>query len=112
MVIILRAIPVNLIGLLQPLPSQSFRLRQCQKTPAFQESRFKYAVETLDKWILPKASRINIVSTNSMVQEPILHLVSHKLTTVVSSHAIRCSSNGEQRLRRTGDVKSGQRTPA
>ena len=75
---------MNLIGLLQPLPSQSFRLRQCQKTPAFQESRSEDAVETLDKWILPRAFWINIVGANPMLQEPFLHLVSHKLTTVVS----------------------------
>ena len=35
---------------------ESFRLRQCQKTPAVQESHSEDAVEALDKWILPRAS--------------------------------------------------------
>ena len=66
------------------LPGESLRLHQCQKTPAVQESRSEDAVEALDKWILPGASRIDIVGANSMVQEPFFHLAGHKLTTVVT----------------------------
>ena len=82
------------------------------KTPAVQESRSEDAVEALDKWILPRASRINIVGANPMLQEPFLYLANHKLTTVVTAQANCCSPNGEQRLQRPDDVKSSQRTPA
>ena len=44
------------------------------KTPAGQEGRSEDAVEALDKSILPRASRTNIVSANPMLQEPFLHL--------------------------------------
>ena len=101
----------DFIVLLQPLPGESFRLRQCQNTPAVHESRSEDAVDALDKWILPSASRINIVGANPMLQEPFLHLVGHKLTTVATAQAIRCSPNGEQRLQRPDDVKSSPRTP-
>ena len=50
------------ISLLQPLPGEGFRLRQRQNTPAVQESRSEDAVEVLDKWILPRDSRINFWS--------------------------------------------------
>ena len=102
----------DLIVFLQPLPGESFRLRQCQKTPTVQQSRSEDAVEALDKWILSRAPWINIVGANPMLQEPFLHLMSHKLTTVVTAQTIRCSPNGEQRLQRPDDVKSSQRTPA
>ena len=82
------------------------------KTPAVQESRSEDAVEALDKWILPRASQINIVSANPMVQEPFLHLASHKLTAVVTAQAIRCSPNGVPRLQRPDDVESSQRKHA
>ena len=94
----------GLIVLLQPLPGESFRLRRCQKSPAVQESRSEDAVEALEKWILPSASWINTVGANPMVQEPFLHLASHKLTTVVTAEAIRCSPNGEHWLQRPDDT--------
>ena len=81
---------------LQPLPGESFRLRQCQKTPAVQESHSEDAVEALNKWMLPWASRINIVSANPMLQEPFLHLAGHKLTTVVTAQAIRLLLDRQQ----------------
>ena len=102
----------DLIVLLQPLLGESFRLRQLQITPTVQESRSEDAVEAPDEWILPRASRINLVSANPMLQEPFLHLAGHKLTTVVTAQAIRCSPNGEQRLQRPDDVKPSKRTPA
>ena len=102
----------GLIVLLQPLPDEGFRLRQCQKSPAVQESRSEDAVEALNKWILPSASRTNIVGANPILQEPFFHMASHKHTIVVTAQAIRCSPNGEQRLQRPDDVKSSQRTPA
>ena len=98
--------------LLQPLSGESFLLRQCQKTSAVRESCSEDAVEALDKWILPRVSWINIVGTNPMVQEPFLNLASHKLATIVTAQAIRCSSNGEQCLQCPDDVKSSQRLPA
>ena len=49
------------------------------KKPAVQESRSKDAVETLDKWTFPRASWINIVGANPMLQEPFLHLAGHNL---------------------------------
>ena len=52
------------------------------------------------------------MNSNSMLQEQFLHLATHKLTTVVTAQAIRCSPNQEQRLQRPDDVKSSQRTPA
>ena len=102
----------SLVVLVQPLLGESFGLRQCQKTPAVQESCSEDAVEALDKWNLPRAYRINIVGANRMLQEPFLHLASHNLTTVVTAQAIRCSPNAGQRLQRPDDVKSTQRTPA
>ena len=36
------------IVILEPLPGESCRLRQCQETPAVQESRTENAVEALD----------------------------------------------------------------
>ena len=62
------------IILLQPLPGESLRLRQCQIKPAVQESRSEDAVEALDIWILPRASWVNIVDASPTVQEPFLHL--------------------------------------
>ena len=102
----------NLIVLLQSLPGEGFRLRRSQKTPAVQKSRSEDAVEALNKWILLRASRINIVSANPMLQEPFLHLAGHKLTTVVTAQAIRRSPNREQRLQRPDDLQSSQRMPA
>ena len=84
----------DFIVLLQSLPGESFRLRQCQKTPAVQESRSEDAVEALEKWILPRASWINIGGANPMIQEPFLHLANRKLSTVVTAQAVRCSPNG------------------
>ena len=42
----------DLIVILQPLPGEHLRLRQCQNTPAVQESHYEDAVEVLDKLIL------------------------------------------------------------
>ena len=42
----------------QPLPDESFRLRQWQITSAVHESRSEDAVEALDKLIMPRDSRI------------------------------------------------------
>ena len=39
----------DFIVLLQPLPGESFRLRQFQISPAVQENRSEDAVEALDK---------------------------------------------------------------
>ena len=71
-----------------------------KNTPAVQESRSENVVEALNNLILPRASWINMVGANPMLQEPFLHLARHKLTTVVTVQAIRCSPNGKQRLQR------------
>ena len=102
----------NLVVFLQPLPGESFRLRQCQKKTPVQENRPEDAVEALDKMDLPRAYWINIVGTSRMFQEPFLHLASHNLTTVVTAQAIRCSPKRGQRLQRPDNVNPTQRTPA